>query len=154
MTFFEYQHLVGFQETNVVGNVYFAHYIAWQGRCRECFLLEHCPDVIQAVNERHLSLVTTSVSCEFLAEARALDRIAIRMSLDHIRLNHIHCSFTYHRVDAGCESLLARGIHRIACMRRTSDTAALLAEAIPTSLLHALRRYRQHSGLVLEREDL
>ena len=30
-----------FDETNLVGNVYFAHYLHWQGHCRESFLADH-----------------------------------------------------------------------------------------------------------------
>ena len=38
MRAFEYRHLVGFEETNLVGNVYYANHVRWQGRCREMFL--------------------------------------------------------------------------------------------------------------------
>ncbi len=43
MRAFEYHHVVGFEETNLVGNVYYANYIRWQGRCREFFLRERAP---------------------------------------------------------------------------------------------------------------
>ena len=36
--YYEYRHVVGFKETNVVGNVYFTNHLEWQGRCREMFL--------------------------------------------------------------------------------------------------------------------
>ena len=38
MRAFEYRHVVSFEETNLVGNVYFANHLSWQGRCRELFL--------------------------------------------------------------------------------------------------------------------
>ena len=37
--YFEYLHTVGFEETNLVGNVYYVNYLRWQGRCRELFLV-------------------------------------------------------------------------------------------------------------------
>ena len=43
--FFSYEHVVTFAETNLVGNVYFAHYVGWQGACREHFLAAHAPEV-------------------------------------------------------------------------------------------------------------
>ena len=43
MRAYEYRHVVGFEETNVVGNVYFSRYVSWQGRCRELFLREGIP---------------------------------------------------------------------------------------------------------------
>ena len=41
MRAYEYRHVVGFEETNLVGNVYFARFVSWQGRCRELFLRDH-----------------------------------------------------------------------------------------------------------------
>ena len=32
--YYEYRHVVGFEETNLVGNVYYVNYVRWQGRCR------------------------------------------------------------------------------------------------------------------------
>ncbi len=58
MRYYEYRHRVGFEETNVVGNVYFTHYLRWQGRCREMFLHEHAPEVTAEMG-RGLSLATT-----------------------------------------------------------------------------------------------
>ena len=36
MRAFRYEHVVTFDETNLVGNVYFAHYLHWQGRWWIC----------------------------------------------------------------------------------------------------------------------
>ena len=44
--YYEYPHTVGFEETNLVGNVYYVNYLRWQGRCREMFLKQHAPDVL------------------------------------------------------------------------------------------------------------
>ncbi len=44
--YYEYRHLVGFEETNLVGNVYYVNYLRWQGRCREMFLRDRAPDVL------------------------------------------------------------------------------------------------------------
>lgn len=46
------QHLVTFDETNLVGNVYFAHYLRWQGHCRERFLADHAPGVLAAFSRQ------------------------------------------------------------------------------------------------------
>ena len=48
---FEYRHIVGFEETNVVGNVYYANHVLWQGRCREMFLKEYAPDVADLISD-------------------------------------------------------------------------------------------------------
>ena len=50
MRSFEYQHLVGFEETNLVGNVYDVNHVRWQGRCREMFLRQHAPGVLKQLD--------------------------------------------------------------------------------------------------------
>ena len=59
---FEFRHTVGFEETNLVGNVYYTHYLDWQGRCREMFLRDHAPAVMDELS-RGLSLATVRCSC-------------------------------------------------------------------------------------------
>jgi enediyne biosynthesis thioesterase len=76
MRAFEYRHVVGFEETNLVGNVYYANHVRWQGRCREMFLREHAPDVLDALAQ-DLRLVTLHCSCEYLAELNAFDEVII-----------------------------------------------------------------------------
>ncbi len=77
---YRYRHRVSFEETNLVGNVYFARFVSWQGRCREMFLLDHAPGILAQL-EGTLRLVTLNVGCEYFAELRALDEIEISMSL-------------------------------------------------------------------------
>ena len=46
MRYYEYRHVVSFQETNLLGTVYYTNHLVWQGRCREMFLREHAPAII------------------------------------------------------------------------------------------------------------
>jgi len=112
-----YRHTVTFDETNLVGNVYFAHYLHWQGHCREHFLGEHAPEVIAALSG-DLALVTVDCSAEFYAEAAAFDDIEVRMMLDRVDGHRIAMCFDYLRVSPGPVTLLARGRQTVACMRR------------------------------------
>jgi hypothetical protein len=43
MRAYEYRHVVSFEETNLVGNVYYVNHIRWQGLCREMFLRDYAP---------------------------------------------------------------------------------------------------------------
>jgi enediyne biosynthesis thioesterase len=63
MKAYEYHHIVSFEETNLVGNVYYANYILWQGRCREMFLRDRSPGIIKELSQG-LALVTVRVSCD------------------------------------------------------------------------------------------
>src|SRR5262245_45658180 len=77
---YEYRHVVGFEETNLVGNVYYVNYLRWQGRCRELFLKEHAPEVLAELHG-DLKLFTLKVDCEFYAELTVFDELVVHMRL-------------------------------------------------------------------------
>jgi enediyne biosynthesis thioesterase len=138
--YFEYRHVVGFEETNLVGNVYFTSHLRWQGRCREMFLNDHAPDVVAALRS-DLALVTVRCSCEYLGELTALDMVAVRMRLAVVAQNRVAMRFEYVLVREGrADALVARGEQEIACMKR--DGHGLVACALPASLARALARYQ------------
>src|SRR5262252_1459525 len=80
MKSYEYTHVVGFEETNLVGNVYYVNHLRWQGRCRELFLAEHAPEVLAELR-RDLALATVRCSCEYFAELQPFDEVIVRMRL-------------------------------------------------------------------------
>ena len=88
IAYYEYRHIVGFEETNLVGNVYYVNYVRWQGRCREMFLLEHAPAVLDDLRD-DLKLFTIKVECEYLAEISAFDEVSIRMRLEDLTQTQI-----------------------------------------------------------------
>ncbi|HVZ42068.1 MAG TPA: acyl-CoA thioesterase [Candidatus Kapabacteria bacterium] len=138
MRWFEYRHVVGFEETNLVGNVYYVNHIRWQGRCREMFLYEHGVDLLKDFADG-LAIVTVRVSCEYMSEITAFDRLVIRMSLGGIALNRITLRFAYWREHDGGEELIARGEQEVACMRRVEERMEPVP--IPGRLRDALRDY-------------
>ncbi|MFI7445605.1 acyl-CoA thioesterase [Nonomuraea indica] len=137
--FYEHRQVVTFADTNVVGNVYFTHYFEWQGRCRERFLADQAPEVLQAL-AGDLALVTADCSCEFFGELYALDEVSIRMALAGIEANRVTMDFGYYRLGSGPARLVARGRQTIACMRRDPG-GALAPTEIPGPLRRALARY-------------
>lgn len=136
---YEYRHVVLFQETNLVGNVYFAHHVAWQGACREHFLRDHAPEILARFRDG-LSLVTLSCQCEYLAELTAFDEIVIRMTLVESVQNRLELGFDYYRARGEDRELVAVGRQRIACMQRVGDQLA--PAPIPEALQAALALYR------------
>jgi enediyne biosynthesis thioesterase len=139
MRFYEYRHTVGFEETNLVGNVYYTNHLKWQGRARELFLRDHAPDVLEEL-ARGLSLATLRVSCEFLAELNAFDEVIVRMHLGELTQSRVTMLFEYWRTRDGREELVARGEQQIACLRR--DGEKLLPTPVPKSMREALESYR------------
>ncbi len=138
--YFEYRHTVGFEETNLVGNVYYVNYLRWQGRCRELFLKEKAPDVLADVQD-DLKLFTLKVECEFFAEITAFDELSIRMRLSELGRTQLEFTFDYVKVAGdGAETLVARGRQRIACMR--GPNTATVPTRVPEELREALAPYR------------
>ena len=135
---YEYRHVVSFEETNLVGNVYYVNHLSWQGRVREMFLRDHAPDIIGELS-RGLALATLRCSCEYLAELSAFDEVLIRMRLGELSQNRITMLFEYWRVKDGREELVARGEQQVACMKR--EGAMALPTPVPKSLREALQPY-------------
>lgn len=134
MRAYEYRHVVGFEETNLIGNVYYANHVRWQGRCREMFLRDRAPEVIEAL-KHGLVMVTTRVSCEFMAELVAFDEVVLRMRLGELAQNRITMNFEYWRHD----ELVARGEQQVACMQREGEQ--VVPVPVPVQLREALKEY-------------
>jgi enediyne biosynthesis thioesterase len=91
-----------------------------------------------------LALVTTRVSCEYLAELAAFDEVMIRMHLAELLPSRVTMRFEYWRRAAQGEELVAQGEQQIACLRR--EGARLTPVAVPEALRQALQPYtRNHS---------
>jgi enediyne core biosynthesis thioesterase len=137
--YFEIRHVVGFEETNLMGNVYYVNYLRWQGRCRELFLKDKAPEILADL-QRDLKLFTLKVECEFYAEITAFDELAIRMRLIELAQTQLEFGFDYVRLDpGGGEALVARGSQRVACMRGPSMRTVPIR--VPEPLGSALAPY-------------
>lgn len=136
--YYEYRHVVGFEETNLVGSVYYANYVRWQGRCREMFLLEHAPDVLDELHY-DLRLVALESEYEHLAGISAFDEVSIRMRVEKLTQTQIAFAFDYVRVREGVEELIARSRQRVVCMSGVDGVST--AARVPPQLEAALKGY-------------
>ena len=137
--YFEHRHTVGFEETNLVGNVYYVNYLRWQGRARELFLKERAPAVLDDLRD-DLKLFTLQVDCEFFAEITAFDEVSIRMRLLELGQTQLQFGFDYVRLNpGGGETLVARGMQRVACMR--GPNTRTVPTRVPEPLVRALEPY-------------
>jgi enediyne biosynthesis thioesterase len=136
---FIYRHIVSFEETNVVGNVYFTRHIAWQGRCREMFLRQNAPELLAEI-ARDLRLVTLRVSCEYFEELNAFDEIEVQMSLAHVRQHKLGLNFNYLNSGSGRRQIVARGFQEIGCMRVAGK--GLVPVSVPPPLADALKPFQ------------
>jgi len=139
MRSFDYRHVVGFEETNLVGNVYYVNHLRWQGRAREMFLRQYAPEIL-AEFDHGLALVTLQCSCQYLGELKAFDQVIIRMFLSAIAQNRIAMRFEYWR-EGVKDELVGRGEQEIACMRRHGEQ--LLPASIPLQLREVLAEFAE-----------
>jgi enediyne biosynthesis thioesterase len=135
MRAFEYHHTVTLDETNVVGNVYFAHFFHWQGHCREHFLAQYAPGVLSAIQRGELAMVTIASSMNYYTECFALDTIDVAMTSRTTSGNRLSMDFEFKRRS----DLAARGTQTVACMRRTD--AGVVPIEIPPELSKALMAF-------------
>lgn len=134
---YEYRLTVTYEETNALGNVYYVNHLAWQGKVREMFLLDHAPGFLERIGPE-FTMVTKSVHCEYEQELRAFDRIVIRMHLVYLRENTLQMLFDYFRVnDAGEEERVARGAQELACL----DARGHSPKPFPLELVETLKRF-------------
>src|SRR4051812_47127316 len=139
MRAYEYKHIVGFEETNLVGNVYYVNHLRWQGRCREMFMRDNAPGVVDQLRT-DLALATVRCSCDYIEELRPFDQITVAMSLVSFARTRLTMAFEYFREDAHSRALVARGEQVIACMRR--EHGRMVPADLPAALVAALEQYR------------
>ncbi|WP_306369326.1 thioesterase family protein [Nocardiopsis sp. CC223A] len=142
---YEIRHTVGLEETNLVGNVYYAHYLRWQGRCREMFLRDHAPSVLDDLRG-DLKLFTLRVDCDYLAETTAFDVVSIRMRLEDLGQTQLGFSFDYVRLEGDRETRVARGSQRVVCMRGHGD--GVVPVRVPEALRTALAPFSPTRAVV------
>jgi enediyne core biosynthesis thioesterase len=136
LPYYEIRHIVGFEETNLVGNVYYTNYLRWQGRCREMFLRDKAPGVLAELRGE-LKLFTLKVECEFFAEITAFDELSIRMRLEELTQTQIQFGFEYVRLGGEMALPVATGRQRVACMRgpNTNTVPARVPEDLRAALV-------------------
>ena len=96
ISYFEYEQLVTFQDTNLVGNVYFSKYFEWQGKCREALLLEHYPEITEDL-QQGFGMATEFAHMDYRNEAFLNDKVLCRMHVPELSRTRIAFSFSFYR---------------------------------------------------------
>jgi enediyne biosynthesis thioesterase len=140
---YEYRHRICLEETNVVGNVYYTHYIRWQGRCREMFLHDHAPQLLSELGHG-FTMATTRVTCSYYQELAAFDEIVIRMSAGTITPSRLTMVFRYYlALPNGREALVAEGEQEVVCIERKAGSIEPIP--LPELLVNAVTPYMEPS---------
>jgi len=137
--YYKYVYITTFEETNLVGNIYFANYVLWQGKCREMFLNEYCPEVIKEIGNG-LSLITLDLSVQYVSQLFAFDEVIIKMYLEAQSTSRLLMVFEYFKKDeAGNEILVCKGTQSTGAMREVKGK--MVAVPFPDSMMELFERY-------------
>ncbi|MDX1929842.1 MAG: hypothetical protein SFV81_25165 [Pirellulaceae bacterium] len=105
-----YEPTITFQDTNVIGNVYFLSYFRWQVECRDRWLQANQPDVYDCVRSGKLPLWVAHWETHFSDPIGATvgDQLRISMELSQAGCNYL-ASTAIERVDPMGVSLIGAG---------------------------------------------
>lgn len=120
------------QDSNLVGNIYFANYYTWQARLIDQYLYGLIPQTFRAMGALGaLRCVATRV--DHLVDAMPFDTIEVSLSLDALHECGVTFGFDYFRVQPdGSRQKLAVG--RQECLWITRQTGVSHPGALPAAL--------------------
>ena len=105
-------------DANIVGNIYFANYYAWQGRVRDRYFYDLIPEYFQGTGDKG-ELICLNCRVDHLREAMPFDRIEVRMALKALKKCHATLYFEYFKSDPNSGPLkLATGKQEVVWVRR------------------------------------
>ena len=95
--------------SNIVGNIYFANYYAWQGQVRDHYFYRIIPEFFRGVGENG-ELLCLQTRVQHLREAMPFDTIVVTMALKLLTKYSVTFHFEYFRQEiAGTRTKLAFG---------------------------------------------
>ena len=104
--------------SNLVGNIYFATYYAWMGQSRDRYFYKLIPDYFRGTGEKG-ELLCLECRVDHLREAMPFDRIVVTMALKVLNTFSATFYFEYFRLDAdGTRLKLAVGEHLAVWIKR------------------------------------
>jgi acyl-CoA thioesterase FadM len=125
------------EEANLVGNVYFANYFAWQGRVRDLFLNSVAPEYLRGTGARGELLCLRS-RVDYLREAMPFDQVQVLLTLRSATACGAVLGFEYHRLQPeGGRQKLSVGFQEVAWVERGADGTPRPAP-FPEVIRHAL----------------
>lgn len=112
--YFSFEKRVYLEQTNIMGNTYFANYVLWQGEAREAILLTHPNYSEEMQKNQHIRMITHSVYHRFVEETTFGDIVEIRIVTREVK----HCSlvivFRFYNKNTGV--FIGEGWQRLAFM--------------------------------------
>ncbi|MBI9090532.1 MAG: SDR family NAD(P)-dependent oxidoreductase [Desulfobacterium sp.] len=107
--------------SNLVGNIYFANYFAWQGQARDRYFYDLIPEYFRGTGERG-ELLCLESRVDHLREAMPFDRIVVTVALKQLKAHGAVFYFEYFKLgDDGMRTKLAFGEQTMIWVTRDSQ---------------------------------
>jgi len=121
-----YRPEITFEDTNLVGNVYFANYVRWQNECRDHWFKETDPTTYASVFNGTSRICVTELSLEFSDPVGATlgDAIEVGMNVERTGASSYIANSSTRRSDCCPEngkSALATGFQRFELLTNDED---------------------------------
>jgi acyl-CoA thioesterase FadM len=126
------------QDSNLVGNIYFANYYVWQARLVDHYVQPILPQIYRALGAMgELRCIHTRV--EHLVDAMPFEDIEVVMSLEALHEHGVTFGFDYFRVQPdGTKQKLAFGEQE--CLWFTKQAGESVSSALPIALKDNLQQ--------------
>lgn len=98
--FYEFRHLVTFTDTNIVGNVYYAQYVQWMGKCREEIIAQHYPEISDDI-KNGFGFATEYVHMDYMSESFLFDPVLVKMFVADLTRTRIEFIFEFYNEKSG-----------------------------------------------------
>lgn len=107
--------------SNLVGNIYFANYFSWQGQARDRYFYNLIPEYFRGTGERG-ELLCLESRVDHLREAMPFDRIVVTMALKQLKAHGAVFYFEYFKLgDDALRTKLAFGEQKVVWVTRDSQ---------------------------------
>lgn len=127
---------------NLVGNIYFANYFAWQGQARDHFFHTRVPECFRGMGEKG-ELLCLESRVEHLREAMPFDRIVVTMALKTLGRFSAVFHFDYYRLDPdNARTKLAVGRQHAIWVER-DESGAPIPRTFPEAVTRVLPGWKE-----------
>jgi acyl-CoA thioesterase FadM len=125
------------EDSNLIGNIYFANYSKWLGRTVDLFFYDLIPEVFKGTGDKG-ELLCLNCEIEHLREAMPFDKVIVKMYLDTLYESGLDLYFEYYRLNIdSSETKLAIARFKAIWVKRKNNSIPE-TEMLPSPVISAI----------------
>ena len=142
--YFDYHHTVTFTDTNSTGNVYFASFFQWMGKCREILTEQHYPELVKDL-EQGFGFATEFAHIDYIKDCFLFEHITVRLYIADF--SKIRIEFRFEFINEKDSSLCATGKQAVVWVN-SQHRPSLMPDKLYESAVEYFNIKEQKEGLV------